>query len=130
MIIAIDFDGTIVQNEFPRIGTLLPLAKESINRLCQDGHYIIIWTCRCGDQLTDMVNFLLQNDIRFHRINDNEPEQTAKYNSNSRKIYAHAYIDDKSIACPKTDNNIIDWLNIYQQILQIETNYQNKRLVS
>lgn len=97
MIIAIDFDGTIVENKFPSIGNLLPEAKESINFLYNCGHKIIIWTSRGGDQLLDAVNFLTENDIHFHRINDNLPENTKQYGSNSRKIYAHRYIDDHNI---------------------------------
>ncbi|MCL1868623.1 MAG: HAD family hydrolase [Paludibacter sp.] len=126
MIIAIDFDGTIVQSNFPSIGALIPNAKESINKLFQDGHYIIIWTCRQNEQLLDMFNFLVAENILFHRCNDNSPEQTAKYGTNSRKVYAHAYIDDLAIGCPKTSDNLPDWLEIYQQITAAETNYQNK----
>ncbi|NDV46100.1 hypothetical protein D0T49_03470 [Paludibacter sp. 221] len=119
MIIAIDFDGTIVENKFPEIGTLLPKAKEVINSLYDTGHYIIIWTCRCDLHLTSAVNFLLNNDIKFHRINDNEPTNTAKYNSNSRKVYAHMYIDDKNVG------GFPGWNKCKEEIERVEAEYNN-----
>lgn len=97
MTIAIDFDGTIVENKYPRIGQLLPYAPESIRKLYQDGHCIIIWTSRDGRQLLDAVNFLLQNNIPFHRVNDNIPENTRQFGSNSRKVFADIYIDDRNL---------------------------------
>lgn len=121
MIIAIDFDGTIVQNDFPRIGKLLPGAAECIERLYNDGHYIIIWTCRCADDLSAAVNFLLENEIPFHRINDNNPVNTAKYNSNSRKVYAHTYIDDKNIG------GFPGWEMVMQHVEIMEREYKENQ---
>lgn len=97
MIIAIDFDGTICRGKYPAIDGLQPYAKETINRLFADGHYLIINTCRSGEQLLQAINWMLQQGISFHRVNDNHPEQTALYANNSRKIYAHLYIDDKNL---------------------------------
>ena len=97
MIIAIDFDGTIVENNFPAIGPLLPDAVQSINRLYDDGHYIIIWTCRDGAELLTAINFLLSVGIKFHRVNDGNPDNVAEYGTNTRKVYAHKYIDDHNV---------------------------------
>lgn len=97
MIIAIDFDGTIVQDSYPSIGMVNPSAKRVINRLFSEGHYIIIWTCRTGDHLTQAVNFLLSEGIRFSRINENEPVNLKLYKEPSRKVYADVYIDDKNL---------------------------------
>ncbi|WP_297995263.1 hypothetical protein [uncultured Campylobacter sp.] len=57
MIIAVDFDGTIHDGQWPRIGEAMPGAREAINALRAEGHYIIIWTCREGRQQTEMVLF-------------------------------------------------------------------------
>lgn len=120
MIIAIDFDGTISRGKFPAIDGLQPYAAEVINRLYQQGHYLIINTCRSGEQCVDAVNFMLQQGIPFHRINDNQPDQTALYNNNSRKIYAHLYIDDKNLG------GFPGWLQAEEMINQVEAEYQQK----
>lgn len=96
MIIAIDFDGTICRSKFPVIQGALPYAKEVINRL-HENNYIIIWTCRTKQNLLDAVNWLLDNDIKFDRVNDHNPDNLAKYDDGGKKIYAHVYIDDKNL---------------------------------
>lgn len=120
MIIAIDFDGTISRGKFPAIDGLQPYAAEVINRLYQQGHYLIINTCRSGEQCLEAVNFMLQAGIPFHRVNDNHPDQTALYNNNSRKIYAHLYIDDKNLG------GFPGWLQAEETINQMELEYQQK----
>jgi len=97
MIFAIDFDGTIVQDKYPQIGVLQPFARDVINRLHDEGHYIILWTCRTGDHLTQAVNCLLEHGVRFDRVNDHEPNNRMQYGAEARKVYADFYIDDKVI---------------------------------
>lgn len=97
MILAIDFDGTICKGTYPAIDDQQPFAAETIERLYNDGHYIIINTCRSGERLLEAINWMLHQGIKFHRVNDNHPEQIALYNNNSRKVYAHMYIDDKNL---------------------------------
>jgi ribonucleotide monophosphatase NagD (HAD superfamily) len=46
MNIAIDFDGTIVQHEYPIIGEPVPYAIESIKGLKKQGHSLILYTMR------------------------------------------------------------------------------------
>ena len=97
MTIAVDFDGTIVENQYPQIGELQSGAKDTLQRLHREGHKIIIWTCRSGEQLAEAVNFLLENEIPFDRVNDNLRENIEHYGGNSRKVFADVYIDDKNI---------------------------------
>ena len=94
MILAVDFDGTIVEQRYPAIGPIMPNAVESINRLYDDGHYIIIWTSRDGAPLLEAINFLLHEGVKFHRVNDGNPENIQEHGTNSRKVFAHRYIDD------------------------------------
>ena len=109
MIIAIDFDGTIVADAYPAIGELKPGAKEVINRLRDEGYYIIIWTCRAGIRLLEAIEFLAKNGIRYHQINKNSPENIREYKGvDTRKVYADLYIDDKGIG------GLPDWSEIYQ----------------
>lgn len=122
MIIAIDFDGTISRGKFPAIDGLQPYAKETINSLYEAGHYLIINTCRSGEALLEAINWLLSQGIHFHRVNDNHPEQSAIYNNNSRKIYAHVYIDDKNLG------GFPGWLLAAEQIELIEGAYNQKQI--
>lgn len=104
-IIAIDFDGTIVEHQFPEIGPLMPNAKEVINRLHEQGHYIIIWTCRNmtepeHPEWTDapipaVIAFLRNNGIHFDSINENHPAQG--FWLQARKVFADIYIDDRNL---------------------------------
>lgn len=109
MILAIDFDGTIVHDQFPSIGNLVEGAKEVINKLYGEGYTIIIWTCRTGIHKAEAVEFLAKNGIKFHRINESSPQNLIKYNGkDTRKVYADLYIDDKGIS------DLPHWNDIYE----------------
>lgn len=110
MIIAIDFDGTIVFDKYPGIGSLIPDAKRVITQLHNDGHKIIINTCREGKYERNCVNFLHDSNIPFDRINDNLSDNIARYGVNCRKISADIYIDDKQIG------GLLPWKTIYEII--------------
>lgn len=117
-IIAIDFDGTIVEHEFPMIGQLKPDAKEIIQLLKSEGHEIIIWTCRTSQNsfkhiegarptTMDVHKFLLEEGIPFDTINHNIPSNGFQP---SPKVYADFYIDDKNLG------GLPDWKEIYDLI--------------
>lgn len=97
MIIAVDFDGTLHLGHYPEIGIQAPDAVKIMRRLKDEGHYIIINTCRSGELLVEAINWLLSHDVPFDRVNDNEPGNTAKYGSNSRKVFADIYVDDRQV---------------------------------
>lgn len=97
MTIAIDFDGTICRSEFPTIKGQMPYVQAAMHKLHEAGHYMIIWTCREGNDLVNAINWLKDNDIPFDRINDNHESNIKMYNNNSRKISADVYIDDKNL---------------------------------
>lgn len=109
MTIAVDFDGTIVENQYPHIGKLQSGAKDTLQRLHREGHKIIIWTCRSGEQLAEAVNFLLENEIPFDRVNDNLRENIEQYGGNSRKVFADVYIDDRCLLW----SDGIDWERVH-----------------
>lgn len=111
MIIAIDFDGTLHTGEWPMIGQPQAFAPDALRRLKADGHYLILWTSRDGEHLINAINWLLEHNIPFDRVNDNYPENTSKYGSNSRKVFADLYIDDKQLG------GLPDWLDIVERIL-------------
>lgn len=116
-VIAIDFDGTIVENAYPQIGQLKKNVIEIINKLVKENNCeIIIWTCREGKYLKDVISFLNKNTIPYHYINDNcdWAKQTFNYNANCRKVFADIYVDDKSIF------SNINWNKIYNEIIRIK----------
>jgi hypothetical protein len=97
VIIAIDFDGTIVKNEWPEIGRFRFLAKPVINWLQKRGHELILFTCRERELLLKAVDFLKRNNIEFKYHNENTKELIMKYGGDCRKISADLYLDDKAL---------------------------------
>ena len=95
--LAIDFDGTIVEIDYPKIGALIDDAKYYINKLYDDGHAIVINSCRAGKEEQDMKKFLILNDIKFHYINENTHAIIMEYGKDCRKMSADIYIDDKQL---------------------------------
>lgn len=93
MIIAVDFDGTVVEHEYPRIGTVKPGAKKALKALKKAGHKIVIWTCRQGAEERMVRTFLIDNGIPFDSVNTPIPGSDL----GTRKIYADLYIDDKGL---------------------------------
>ncbi len=107
--IAVDFDGTIVEHQFPAIGNELPFATHTLKTLQENGHRLILWTYRCGQQLDDAVNFCKERDLEFYAVNKNYPEE--KMNDEiSRKVMADLYIDDRNLG------GLPPWTEIYQLI--------------
>lgn len=95
--IAVDFDGTVVEHEYPRIGNTIPLALESLKLFQERGARLLLWTMRDGNELDDAVFFMRRNDIKLFGVNEN-PSQ--KHWTKSPKAYAHVYIDDAAAGCP------------------------------
>lgn len=113
LIIAVDFDGTIVEHKYPDIGPIIPGAFEVIRELQEKGHKLILWTVRDGIDLKNAVDFCLENGIMFYAVNESYPnEEFNKYMS--RKINADIFIDDRNIG------GFIGWDNI-RYILLPET---------
>ena len=97
MIIAVDFDGTIVEDRFPEIGEFLPDAKAVLRILYDQGHTLVLNTCRTGKAEAAAIQFLADADVRFHYFNRNDPTRTAEYGLDSRKVSADLYIDDRNL---------------------------------
>jgi hydroxymethylpyrimidine pyrophosphatase-like HAD family hydrolase len=57
VIIAVDFNGTIVEHENPKIGKAFPFAIETLKELQKNGHQIILWTYRTSRQLDESIKF-------------------------------------------------------------------------
>jgi hypothetical protein len=94
--IAVDFDGTIVEHEYPAIGKEKLFAFQTLKELQKLGANLILWTFRSGKELDEAVEFCRQNGIEFYAINNNYPEEVFD-NTISRKIDVDIYIDDKNL---------------------------------
>ena len=111
MVIAVDFDGTIVQNKYPDIGEEIPFAIDTLKMLRQNGHRLILWTCREGELLDNAVEWCRQRNFEFYAINRDYPEETSDNNpSFTRKLKADLFIDDRSLG------GLPDWGTIYQMV--------------
>lgn len=107
MVIAVDFDGTIVKHKYPAIGKEIPYAIETLKFLQQRGHKLILWTYRSGEELEKAVAFCKKRGLIFHAVNNNfEGEEFD--NTYSRKIYADVYIDDRNLL------GIPEWQKVYE----------------
>ena len=110
MTIAVDFDGTIVEHRYPAIGKEIPFATETLRRLIDDGHKLILWSVREGELLDEAVAWCEKRGVHFYAVNkDFEDEQLDKSHF-SRKIKARVFIDDRNIG------GLPDWGTIYQLI--------------
>ena len=95
-IIAVDFDGTIVTDKYPKIGPPQLFAFETMKKLQNQGHRLILWTVRTGSKLDEAVAFCKKNGIEFYAINQNYPEEILD-DKTARKIYADIFIDDRNV---------------------------------
>lgn len=110
IILAIDFDHTIADVDFPVIKGFKPNAKHYINLLYEEGFYISVWTCRSGMHKDAAEDFLNKEGVNFHCINENHPILIEHWGE-TRKLAADIYIDDKQLGgIPE------DWALIYQLI--------------
>jgi hypothetical protein len=109
LIIAIDFDGTVVDDAYPKIGKPKLFAFETLLRLKKDGHRLILWTYRSGQRLEEAVEFCKENGLEFYAVNKSFPEEQLDY-TKSRKIHADIFIDDRNIG------GFMGWGEIYQML--------------
>ena len=116
MIIAIDFDGTVVEHKYPEIGEERPFATETLKMLIKDHHKLILWSVREGKLLQDAVDWCRERGVECYAVNKDCPEEKVEYNDHfSRKIKADLFIDDRNIG------GLPDWGQIYQMIKERKT---------
>jgi len=93
LIFAVDFDGTIVDHEFPEIGDERPFAIDTLKALQAQGHKIVIWTCRGEPYITPLIEWLEARGFKPDAINSNVIDVTGYADP---KIVADVYIDDRN----------------------------------
>lgn len=110
--IAVDFDGTIVENRYPEIGKPILFAVETLLKLQEEGHHLILWTYRNGTSLDEAVYFCRKKGISFYAVNKSYPEELFD-TSLSRKIQADYFIDDRNIG------GLMGWGEIYHTLNKV-----------
>lgn len=136
MEICVDFDGTCVAHEFPKVGKEIgsvPILK----KLVEAGHKLILFTMRSdhdettnsaspefpnisgGKYLSDAVNWFKKHDIPLYGIQTNPAQKTW---TSSPKAYGQLYIDDAALGCPlvydsNEDRPYVDWKKVERYLI-------------
>ena len=133
-VIAVDFDGTLCENKWPDIG--MPnnnlISYLRCEQECKDAK-IILWTCRHGRKLKHAVKWCKDQGLIFDAVNKNLPEVIRHFGSDTRKIFAHEYIDDKNTqwALPfKSDIRLDDYIEQtqFEKFKERRQNAQRKEI--
>jgi hydroxymethylpyrimidine pyrophosphatase-like HAD family hydrolase len=115
--IAVDFDGTIVEHDYPGIGKEKLFAFQTLKELEKLGARLILWTFRAGRELEEAVEYCRKNGIEFYAVNRNYPEEV--YDETiSRKIDADIYIDDKNLG------GFPGWSEVWQMLVPFDLHQQ------
>lgn len=97
-VIAVDFDGTLCENKWPKIGEANKELIEQLKEAQKNGTAIILYTCRQHKLLKEAVKWCKEQGLKFDRVNENLPERIRAYKGDCRKISADVYIDDRAAA--------------------------------
>ena len=120
LIIAIDFDGTIVEDAYPKIGKPMIFAFETMRKLQSEGHRLILWTYRTEKKLQEAVDFCKQQGLEFYAINKSYPEEEFD-GKISRKINATFFVDDRNIG------GFIGWTAVHKLLLNYDPEIKKKK---
>ena len=123
MDIVIDFDGTCVTHEYPKVGSSVPHCVRVLKKLVHYGHNLILFTMRSDNGvetglfetgLSDAVKWFADNNIPLYgiQVNPNQENWTT-----SPKAHGQIYIDDRALGCPleySKDGSrpYVDWLQV------------------
>ena len=110
MTIAVDFDGTIVEHRYPAIGAEIPFAIDTLKKLSDERHKLILWSVREGKLLDEAVAYCKERGLEFYAVNSNYPEESEKHSTFSRKLQADLFIDDRNLG------GLPDWGVIYRMV--------------
>lgn len=126
--IVVDFDGTCVEHEYPKVGKSVPHATRVLRKLADFGHNLILFTMRSDkginegkfdSGLSDAVNWFKENEIPLYGIQRNP---TQNQWTDSPKAYGQIYIDDAALGCPliyeEGKRPFVDWLQVEYYLTQ------------
>jgi hypothetical protein len=135
LIIGLDFDGTVVTHEFPKVGRDIDNCVKTLKRIVDAGSRLVLNTmrsnhtkpptstdpdihCKAGNYLDDAVKWFKERDIPLYGIQRN-PEQDSW--TSSPKVYAHLYIDDAALGCPLIETDVrpfVDWFAVEKYLFK------------
>ena len=107
--IAVDFDGTIVEHAYPKIGKEMLFAFATLKELQKKGHKLILWTFRHGEFLDEAVEYCRMNGVEFYAVNKNFPEEVWGTDV-ARKLNADIFIDDRNVG------GFLGWSDVWQTL--------------
>ena len=110
MVIAVEFDGTIVEHRYPEIGAEIPFAIETLKMLIKERHRLILWSVREGELLEEAVEYCRQRGVEFYAVNKDYPEEKKTDKGYTRKLKVDMFIDDRNLG------GLPDWGTIYRMI--------------
>lgn len=100
--IAVDFDGCICQSKYPEIGEPNWHVIEEAKKEQAAGAGLILWTCRAGKELDAAIAACKEWGLNFDAVNQSLPEWIEAWVSDSRKVGADEYWDDKAVIADTT----------------------------
>ncbi len=117
MTIAVDFDGTIVRDQYPDIGREVPFATQTLKMLIKDGHHLVLWSVREGHLLDEAVEWCRERGVEFYAVNKNFEEESddPSHSRYTRKLKVDMFIDDRNVG------GLPSWSTIYQIIREGKT---------
>ncbi len=112
MLIAVDFDGTIVEHRYPAIGPEKEGAIDTLKQLAKEGNRLILWTVRDGQLLDEAVDYCRSRGLEFYAVNSNTPQNALMggFKPAGGKVTADVYIDDRNLG------GLPSWDQIYTQV--------------
>lgn len=96
-IIAVDFDGTLATSAFPKIGRPIPEVIKFCKQQKELGNYLILYTNRHDEHLAEAIAWCTNIGLTFDAVNENLPHMIEYFGSDTRKIFANYYIDDRAV---------------------------------
>ena len=138
MTIAVDFDGTCVTHDFPKVGKNIG-AQIVLKKLAEKGHKIILYTMRShpsektekaetsgmipttNDCLQDAIDWFEKYNIPLYGVNNNPSQHSW---TDSPKVYANMYIDDAALGIPLVYKDMsrsvmrpyVDWVRVTKML--------------
>lgn len=125
-IYAVDFDDTLAKDKWPEIGEPIQPMIDYCIKLREQGHRLILWTCRTPEQTKEAVKWCNERGLFFHAVNESLTEEIAKYGNDPRKIGADYFIDDKNLFIPGFSSSPIDKYTCQDELNQSLKEWQSR----
>ncbi|MGD9977788.1 MAG: BT0820 family HAD-type phosphatase [Bacteroidales bacterium] len=120
--VAVDFDGTIVENEYPAMGQPMLFAFETLRELQKKGFILILWTVRTGKLLDDAVELCKKNGVEFYAVNKNYPEEILD-GETPRKLSVDIFIDDRNVG------GFIGWSKVWELLYPSQPHHISEKKI-